>query len=80
MWEKLQQNIIQIIGNIVTRIFMNEKLAIKVPMDWRTTAAHNFRTRLRFKQYNIILTKEQSVLIKIMSSFEGENIQTNMKL
>ena len=59
---------------------MIEKLAIKVIMDCRTTAAHNFRTRLRFKQYNIILTKEQSVLIKIMSSFEGENIQTNMKL
>ena len=34
-------------------------------MDCRTAAAHKFRTRLRFKQYNVILTKEQSGLIKI---------------
>ena len=41
-------------------------------MDCRTTSVHKFRTRLEFKQYNFILTKEQSVLTKIMSSFEGE--------
>ena len=58
------------------RIFMEGKLAIKVIMDWRTTPAHKSRIRLGFKRYNIILTKEQSVLTKIMSSFEGENIQT----
>ena len=34
-----------------------------------------FRTRLGFKQHNVILTKEQSVLMKGKSSFEGENIQ-----
>ena len=45
-------------------------------MDCRTTSAHKFRTRLGFKQYGVILTKEQSVLTKIMSSFEGENMQT----
>ena len=45
-------------------------------MGCRTTSAHKFRTRLGFKQYDVILTKEQSVLIKIMSSFEGENMQT----
>ena len=44
-------------------------------MDCRTTAAHKFRTRLGFKQYDLILTKEQSVLTKIKSSFEGENMQ-----
>ena len=44
-------------------------------MDCRTTLAHRFRTRLGFKQY-VILTKEQSLLTKIMSSFERENIQT----
>ena len=57
------------------RIFMDEKLAIKVIMDCRTTSSHKFRTRLGFKQYNVILTKE-SVLTKIMRSFEGENTQT----
>ena len=45
-------------------------------MDCRTTSAHKFRTRLGLKQYDVILTKEQSVLTKIMSSFKGENMQT----
>ena len=44
-------------------------------MHCRTTA-HKFRTTLGFKQYDVILTKEQSVLTKMMSSFEGENMQT----
>ena len=34
-------------------------------MDRRTTSAHKFKIRLGFKQYNVILTKEQSVLTKI---------------
>ena len=45
-------------------------------MDCRTTEAHKFRTRLGFKQYGVILTTEQSVLTKIKSSFEEENMQT----
>ena len=45
-------------------------------MNCRTTSTHKFRTRLRFKQFDVILAKEQSVLTEIMSSFEGENIQT----
>ena len=45
-------------------------------MDFGTTSAHKFRTRLGFKQYDVILTKEPSVLTRIMSSFEGENMQT----
>ena len=59
----------------VNRIFVNEKLASKVIMDCRTTSAHNFRTRLYDEQYDVILTQEQSVLTKIMSSFKGENTQ-----
>ena len=43
-------------------------------MDCRKTSAHKFRRRLRFKQYDVILTKEQSVLAKIMSSFEANTI------
>ena len=49
-------------------------------MDCRTTSAQKFRTKLRFKQYDVILTKEQSVLTKIMSSFEGENIKTQYNI
>ena len=41
-------------------------------MDCRTTSAH----KLKKRQYDVILTKEQLVLTKIMSSFEGENMQT----
>ena len=58
----------------VNRISIQAKLAIKVIMDCRKTSAHKFRRRLRFKQYDVILTKEQSVLAKIMSSFEANTI------
>ena len=49
------------------RIFIDEKLAFKVILDCRRTSAHKLRTRLGFKLDDVILTKEQSVLIKIMS-------------
>ena len=63
----------------VNRTFIDEKLAIKVIMDFGTTMTHKFRKRLRFTQFDVILTKQQSVLTKIMSSFEGENMQTQYK-
>ena len=63
----------------VNRIFINEKLSIKVIMDYRTTMAYKLRTTLGFKQYDVILTKE-SVLTKIMSSFKGRNIHTQYKI
>ena len=62
------------------RIFIDKKLAVKVITDWRTTSGYKFRTRLEFKQYDVILEKEQSVLTKIMSSFEGESMQTKYKV
>ena len=36
-------------------------------MDCRTILARKFRTRLGFKLYDVILTKEQSMLTRIMS-------------
>ena len=42
----------------VKKIFIDEKLTVKVIMDC-TTLAHEFRTSLGFKQYDVILTKEQ---------------------
>ena len=57
-------------------IFIDKKSSDRLIMDCRTTSAYKFRTRLGFKQYDVILTKEQSVLTKIICSFEGENIQT----
>ena len=59
-----------------SRIFIHKELATKVIMDFRTTAVHKFKTKLGFEHYYIILTKEQSVLTKIKSSFERENRQT----
>ena len=56
--------------NYSKRIFINEKLAVKVIMNCRTTSAHKRRTKLQFEQYDGILTKEQSVLIRIMSLSE----------
>ena len=44
------------------RIFTHKKLATKVIMVCRTTAAYKFRTRLQFKQYNVILTNTESML------------------
>ena len=46
-------------------------------MNCRITA-HKFTTKLEFKHYDVILTKEQSVLTKVMSSFEGEKQANTM--
>ena len=48
-------------------------------MNCRTKSVHKFRIRLGFEQYDVILTKEQSVLTR-MSSFWGENMQTQYKV
>ena len=42
-------------------IFIHKELAVKVIIDCRITAAHKFRTRLGFKQYDVILTKEDEI-------------------
>ena len=55
-------------------IFIDERLAIKVIMECKTTSAHKYKTRLRFTKSKFISTKEQSLLTRIMSSFEGENM------
>ena len=49
-------------------IFIQKESPTKVIIDCRTTtAALKFRTRSGFKQHDIILTKEKSVLTKIKS-------------
>ena len=47
-------------------------------MHWKvaTPKTIEFRSKLGFNQYDITLTKEQSVLKSIMDAFEGENMQT----
>ena len=41
-----------------------------------TSKSIEFRSKLRFNQYDITLTKVQSVLKSVMDAFEGENMQT----
>ena len=55
-------------------LFMRKQLTYKVIMDCRATLLHQFGTRLGFKQYDIILSKGLSVIMKIKSSFVGENM------
>ena len=52
-------------------IFIERKLETKVIMGCRTIAAHKLRTRLGFKQYHVILTKEQSVLTNLVCQVIG---------
>ena len=58
------------------RIFINKESMIKLIIDCRTMAVHKFRTRLGFKQYDVILNIEQLVLLDKKSSFEGKNRET----
>ena len=43
-------------------------------MECRTKAPCKFRTKLGFKQYDVISINEQSMSTKTMGLFEGENI------
>ena len=70
----------QIKQKLPNKILIDEKLAIKVIKDCRTTPAHKFRTKLGFKKYDIISTMEQLVLTKIISSFEEENMPKQCKV
>ena len=58
------------------RIFVNKESIIKVIIDCRTMAVNKLRTRLGFKQFDVILNIEQLVLLDKKSSFEGKNRQT----
>ena len=56
------------------------KRIFKVIMDYRIIEAHIFRTTFGFKQYDVILSKGQSVTTKIKSSFEIGNMQTQYNM
>ena len=60
------------------RIFINKESMIKLIIDCRTMAVHEFRTRLGFKQYDVILNIKKSVLLDKKSSFQGKK-QANIK-
>ena len=45
-------------------------------MDCRTDKSCSIKKNLGFKLYNMINTKEQTIINSIKDTFEGENIQT----
>ena len=60
-------------------MYAHECIIIPVIMHCRvsTPKAIEVRSKLGFNQYDITLTKEQSVLKLVMDAFEGENMQLN---
>ena len=59
-------------------MYAHECIMIPVIMHCRvsTSKSIEFRPKIGFNQYDIALTKEQSVLKSIMDAYEGENMQT----
>ena len=57
-------------------IYAHENVVIPVIMSSRSPKAIEYRSKLRFSQYDITLKKESSVLESIADVFEGENMQT----
>ena len=59
-------------------VFAHERIIIPIIMHYRvsTPKATEFKSKLGFNQYDITLTKEQSVLRSIMDAFKRENMQT----
>ena len=53
-------------------IYIRENIALPITMDCRTSTAVEFKSKLGFKQHNIIMTKEQSVITNIMKVFCGK--------
>ena len=58
----------------MTRIYIRENLASSIIIDCRTPTAIEFRSKLRFKQHDLITTKERPVLTRIMKEFPLEKI------
>ena len=58
------------------RRFLHINLALKIIMDCRTDKSCSLKKNLGFKLYDVINTKEQTIINSIKDTFEGENIQT----
>ena len=63
----------KIIDNL-TGIYIREDLALSIIIDCRTPTAFEFRSKLGFKQHDILMAKEQSVLKKVMKVFANGKI------
>ena len=58
----------------VTGIYIHENFALSIIMDCRTPTSIEFRSKLGFKQHDLIMTKEQTLLTRIMTIFTHEKI------
>ena len=58
------------------RRFLHINLALKIIMDRRTDKSCSLKKNLGFKLYDVINTKEETIINSIKDTFEGENIQT----
>ena len=58
------------------RRFLHIDLTLKIIMNCRTDKSCSFLKKLGFKLYDVIDTKEQTMINSIKDMFEGENIQT----
>ena len=58
------------------RRLLHIDLALNLIMDCRADKSCSFLKTLGFKLYDVINTKEQTIINSIKNRFEGENIQT----
>ena len=60
----------------LNRKFIHIDLALKVIIGSRTDESCNLKKKLGFTLYDVVNTKEQTVINSIKDAFEGENMQT----
>ena len=58
------------------RRLLRTDLALKIIMNCRTDESCNLKKNLGFILYNVINTKEQTIINSIKDAFEGEDTQT----
>ena len=61
-------------------VYEREDIVMPMIMVGRSPEAIEFRSKLRFTQYDITLKIESSVLKSIMETFEGEDMETQYKV
>ena len=61
--------------NLLRRIYIDKGLALSIIIiDYKTPKSIWFTTNLGFNQHDLVMTKKQSVLTKIMKVFSSEEI------
>ena len=62
------------------RRFLRTDLALKIIMGFRTDESCSLKRNLGFNPYDLINTKEQTVISSIKDAFEGEDMQSQYSL